>query len=105
MSFLNKITTPTTLDGMMAKVKGDSKISENIDDQRVQKKIDEVVRANYSKYEDVLSKGDLARNVGTAGTLGADALYVASGGLGSFIKLYTVAGRTAVELPDMLRIA
>lgn len=102
-----KSTTPMTLKGMIAKVSDDRKLSEFMDDPRMQKKVEEIVGKKFAKYKSEL-KGYIpaaAQIGGTKAALGADALYVLSGGIGWPIKNYAVGARGVAELPTMLRTA
>lgn len=105
--YVRKITSPDSFEGIIDRVKDDPVIAKYLEDEKVVNKIDEIVDQNYKKYEKVLDgyAPTAAQIGGTAGGLGADLLYVLSGGLGGMIKLYTVGAKAVMEAPTMMKIA
>ncbi len=99
--------TPTTIDGMIAKVWEDPALAKYKDNPAVRARVEAAVNTAYAKYQDVFDRylPIATQTGGTAGALAADLLYFFSGGIGGFVKLYTVGSRAALELPTMLRIA
>jgi len=102
-----KITTPMTLEGMIAKVSDDKVIAEHLDDARVKQKVETVVKEKFAKYEDILRKKLplAAQTAGTGATFGADIVQLLSGGAASYFKLYAVGARAALEAPTMIKTA